>query len=174
VDFLCGQKSLLAAAKRNHHGVLQFVAASQDIDIGIGFDVVQGMQMNCSGNGFPGGETGKPRLAAERQGRQSRAAFAKGPFKKRIMAAADDERCVRARHTSWPRDTGGEPMIEFGFRKQPSAGDLRAGHRSLRHHFVDLAFLEPEIGGSLGRGEKLHDLDLHRYAPVLGCPKAQK
>ncbi len=53
-------------------------------------EVVQRVQMNRGGNRLAGGETGKTRLAAERQRRQARAAFAQGPLEEWIMAATDD------------------------------------------------------------------------------------
>src|SRR5690606_12587620 len=59
------------------------------------------------------------------------------------------------------------PAVELGLGKQPAAGHLGARHRALGHHFVDLALLEPEVGGRLGGGEQLHGL--HTYAPFSGA-----
>ena len=62
-------------------------------------------------------------------------------------------------------------MIELGLGEQPAAGDLGAGHRALGHHFIDLAFLEAEIAGGFGGGEKLHAAHLHSYASFLDNAK---
>ena len=65
-------------------------------------------------------------------------------------------------------------MVELGLGKQPAAGDLGAGHDALGHHFVDLAFLEAEVGGGFGGGEKLHDVNLHSHASFLTMPQTEK
>src|SRR5512143_2799889 len=90
------------------------------------------------------------------------------------MAAGNDRCRVRTRRTCRPENAGSEPMVELGFWKQPAAGDLRARHRSFRHHFIDLALLEAEIGGFLGGCEQLHDASLHLYAPFLRMHKTVK
>src|SRR5512135_1197897 len=90
------------------------------------------------------------------------------------MAAGNDRCRVRTRRTCRPGNAGSEPMVELGFWKQPAAGDLRARHRTLRHHFIDLALLEAEIGCCLGGREKLHDASLQLYAPFLRMPKPAK
>ena len=65
-------------------------------------------------------------------------------------------------------------MIELGLGKQPAAGDLGARHRALRHHFVDLAFLEAEVAGGFGRREKLHHITCTRMHIFLSWQTSPK
>ena len=50
--------------------------------------------------------------------------------------------------------SGGNPTVERGARKQPAPGHLAAGDGAVRHQLVKLAFRKPQIVGSLvGREE---------------------
>ena len=150
------QQALLAAAERDHHRILQIAAAANGGDVGIGFRVFQGMQVQAGGDGLAGDEAVESGFAADRERGQPRAALAQRPFQQRVVAAADDRRRLRSGHAFGPRNAGGQPMVEIGLREQPAAGDLGAGHSALGHHFVDLAFLEAEIAGGFGGREELH------------------
>ncbi len=129
-------------------------------------------RVHGGGDGLAGGETIEACFAADRERGKAGAALAQSPFQQRVVAAADDRRRLRPRQPGRPRHAGGQPVIEFGLGEQPAAGDLGARHRALGHHLIDLAFLEAEIGGGFGGGEKLHAAHLHSCASFPRLPES--
>lgn len=78
------------------------------------------------------------------------------------MASADDRRRRIGDKTLRMHQPGGDPLIERQPRKEPSAGDLRAGNRAGGREIVELALLDAEIGGGFLGGEI--EIILHEYA----------
>ena len=96
----------------------------------------------------------QPRLGALGEQGETRAGLPRRPFEQGIMAAADDRRHGLGNEAIGPGETSRHPAVERGAREQPLAGHLRAGNGCMRHQFVELALLEPQIGGGLFGGEE--------------------
>ena len=77
-----------------------------------------------------------------------------------VMAAADNRRRRRPGRCH-PRHN---PLIQGGFREQPAAGRLAAGHRGIGHQLVQLALGQPQIVGRFVGGQQL--MRLHTHAPI--------
>src|SRR5262245_2396674 len=111
------EQALFAPTKGDHHRILQSTAAFHSIDVCVGFYIVEDVEVDCGSKRLAGGETRKYCLAANRQRRQTGAALAQGPYEQRAIASADDRRRLGSRRSRRSRNTGGEPVIEFGFWK---------------------------------------------------------
>ena len=124
--------------------------------------------MDCGGHDLALQEATITGLAALRQDRETGAALDQRPLQQRIMAATDDRRRIGRDHAERPGHAREQPAVQIAARKQPLAGDLRARDRSFCHQFVELALLDAQVVGGLGRRQELEPcVWLHFSAQIL-------
>ena len=146
---------LLAPRERDQHRVVQTGRDADRLRVRHVVVAIEPMQVNRGRDHLAAREPLQSGLAAFRQARQPRPAFAQRPFQQRIVAAADDQRRRRMGKRCRPRVPGGKPAIERRLRKQPFAGHLRAGHGGVRNELIELALGQPEIGGGFLGGQQV-------------------
>ena len=145
---------LLAPRERDQHRVVQAGRNGDRLRVRRIVVAIEPMQVDRGRDHLAAREPLQSGLAAFRQAREPRAAFAQRPFQQRIVAAADDRRRRRMGKRGRPGIPGGEPAIERRLRKQPFAGHLRAGHGGVGDQLIELALRQPEIGGGFFGGQQ--------------------
>src|SRR6516165_7528621 len=100
-------------------------------------------------------ETLVPRLASFWENGEAGTTLRQRPLQERVMTAAHDRRRFGRNNPVGSRHPSKQPAVEVGARKQPLAGDLRAGDLTFGNQLVKLALLYAEIVGCFGGRQQL-------------------
>ena len=143
------ENALLAPCKAEHHGIVQSRRVGDRCEIGGFVIAIEPVQMDGRDHHLASGQPPQAFLAAFGQAGEAGIAFAQRPFQQRIVTAADDRRRRHLRQAGGRDQSGGNPAVEGGARKQPASGHLAARDGAVCHQLVKLAFRKPQIVGRL-------------------------